>query len=326
MSESKKQKIKNIFTRNIGIKILSVVIAFVIWLTVVNISNPEKTVTIPNVPINILNENAILDQGKAYDVKTRKKVNITVTGKRSAVSDLKADDFIATASLSELSLVNACPVTVRVKNPNLAKEVRIVSQSVNTVNVDVEDMTEKEFPVEIEFKGQPQDGRAATVGSQSFNTVKIKGAKSVLNKIGRVVAYCNVDGVDKDFSKKCRLVILDKNDDKYSTSNAILSKKKVKVYVHMSDEKEVPISLATPGKPKKGYKVDSVEMSQNAVKLVGEAKALKKVNQLTITDKIDLSGKSNDTEVEFDLNKYVPEKLSIDGDTRLQVIIHIKKK
>ena len=39
-------KIKESLTHNVGVKIVAVIIATLIWLTVINITDPEKTVVI----------------------------------------------------------------------------------------------------------------------------------------------------------------------------------------------------------------------------------------------------------------------------------------
>ena len=84
--------------------------------------------------------------------------------------------------------------------------------------------------------------------------------------------------------------------------------------------------MATPGKPRRGYKVKSVELTPSTVKLVGDSKILKDVEQLNITETIDLSGKSTNTELEINLDKYVIDGLSIDGSHTVKVKIIIVKK
>lgn len=54
-------KIKASLTNNVGIKVIAVVIAALIWLMIVNISDPEKTVIIYNIPINVTHEEVITD-------------------------------------------------------------------------------------------------------------------------------------------------------------------------------------------------------------------------------------------------------------------------
>lgn len=81
-------KIKASLTNNVGIKVIAVVIAALIWLMIVNISDPEKTVIIYNIPINVTHEEVITDMNMVYDSDKNATVNITVSGKRSVVSKL----------------------------------------------------------------------------------------------------------------------------------------------------------------------------------------------------------------------------------------------
>ena len=98
-------KIKESLTHNVGVKIVAVIIATLIWLTVINITDPEKTVVIYGVPVTVTHEEAISDLDMVYEVKNDKYINITISGKRSVVGNLSADDFKAIASLKELSKV-----------------------------------------------------------------------------------------------------------------------------------------------------------------------------------------------------------------------------
>ena len=43
-------KIRASLTHNVGMKIVAVIVAALIWLTVINITDPEKTIVIYNVP------------------------------------------------------------------------------------------------------------------------------------------------------------------------------------------------------------------------------------------------------------------------------------
>ena len=140
---SKSSKIKDAFTKNIGLKIVALILGSIIWLAVVNTSDPSTTVTVHNIPITITNQKAITKQGLVYDVTSKQKVDVTVSGNRSVVSGLTADDFKATASLKELSMVKAAPVTVKLKDRSNARRVNILSQDVNTVTIDINKVTKE---------------------------------------------------------------------------------------------------------------------------------------------------------------------------------------
>ena len=145
-------KLKMSLTNNIGLKFLAVLIALVLWLAIVNVNDPEKTITVSNIPISVTNESAITSRDMVYNVKSEQYLNITVSGKRSIVSNLSAEDFRATASLKELSKVNSIPVDVTTKNASLGRKITIVKQSAQTILVDVENVEEKDNYLKDEIK------------------------------------------------------------------------------------------------------------------------------------------------------------------------------
>ena len=125
--------IKNSLTNNISVKILALVLATLLWLAVVNVSDPEKTVTLYNIPITITHESAITKANMVYKVKSKTYVNVTVSGKRSVISELKSEDFTATASLAELSALNSVPVVVEINDRTIARRVNIVRQNIQNI-------------------------------------------------------------------------------------------------------------------------------------------------------------------------------------------------
>ena len=61
-------KIKKWITNNWQIKLISVLLAAIIWVVVVNVDDPVQTVTIPNISIEIANDDLFREQGKTYTV------------------------------------------------------------------------------------------------------------------------------------------------------------------------------------------------------------------------------------------------------------------
>ena len=66
---------KEMITRNLGLKIFSIVIAAIVWMAVISISNPEVTRT-KTVSLEVLNEDVIEMAGKTYDLGGIDTVNV----------------------------------------------------------------------------------------------------------------------------------------------------------------------------------------------------------------------------------------------------------
>lgn len=322
-------KLKMSLTNNIGLKFLAVLIALVLWLAIVNVNDPEKTITVSNIPISVTNENAITSRDMVYNVKSEQYLNITVSGKRSIVSNLSAEDFRATASLKELSKVNSIPVDVTTKNASLGRKITIVKQSAQTILVDVENVEEKDFTdLVVEYTGKVADGYVAGLSSMSTDEVTVKAPTSIIDKIKKVAVRCSLDGANTNISKKCPVILYDKNDKEIKSDEIELSDKKIRVNVNVLRAKQVPISTINKdelGKPADGYVVDDVILSSDSITVYGSEESLDSIESLDIQDDIDVSDAKGDVTQNIDVTGKLPKGLSVSGESTITVKVLIKK-
>ncbi len=322
-------KLKMSLTNNIGLKFLAVLIALVLWLAIVNVNDPEKTITVSNIPISVTNESAITSRDMVYNVKSEQYLNITVSGKRSIVSNLSAEDFRATASLKELSKVNSIPVDVTTKNASLGRKITIVKQSAQTILVDVENVEEKDFTdLVVEYTGKVADGYVAGLSSMSTDEVTVKAPTSIIDKIKKVAVRCSLDGTNTNISKKCPVILYDKNDKEIKSDEIELSDKKIRVNVNVLRAKQVPISTINKdelGKPADGYVVDDVILSSDSITVYGSEESLDSIESLDIQDDIDVSDAKGDVTQDIDVTGKLPKGLSVSGESTITVKVLIKK-
>lgn len=322
-------KLKMSLTNNIGLKFLAVLIALVLWLAIVNVNDPEKTITVSNIPISVTNESAITSRDMVYNVKSEQYLNITVSGKRSIVSNLSAEDFRATASLKELSKVNSIPVDVTTKNASLGRKITIVKQSAQTILVDVENVEEKDFTdLVVEYTGKVADGYVAGLSSMSTDEVTVKAPTSIIDKIKKVAVRCSLDGTTTNISKKCPVILYDKNDKEIKSDEIELSDKKIRVNVNVLRAKQVPISTINKdelGKPADGYVVDDVILSTDSITVYGSEESLDSIESLDIQDDIDVSDAKGDVTQNIDVTGKLPKGLSVSGESTITVKVLIKK-
>lgn len=317
------RKIKDSLTHNVGIKIVAVIVAALIWLIVINMTDPEKTIVIYNVPVEVTHEEVISDMDMVYEVTSNKFVNITVSGKRSVVSKLSVDDFKAIASLKELSKVNSIPIEIMAKQGSVARRITIEKQSVQTLLVEVEEIKKDSFDIEVEYSGSAASGFVPGKYTLSKNRVMITAPSSILKNIDRVVAQCELEGNRSDFTNKCKLVLYDSEGNVIKSKHLTMSSKQVSVTVKIDREKEVPVELGDIGSPADGYEVKSTTLSQEQVKLVGDSAILDSIDKILIYDDIDISKAKKKYTKTIDLTKYIPEDVTINGEPSVKIEIEI---
>ena len=67
---------KDFLTKNIGLKIVSVIVAILVWMIVVNISNPEIKAS-KQIQVEVENEDVILNAGKTYEFTGNTMVTVS---------------------------------------------------------------------------------------------------------------------------------------------------------------------------------------------------------------------------------------------------------
>ena len=96
---------KKKWTNNLGFKILSVAIAFLLWVVIINIEDPTISRTF-RVQVDIQNDDIVASGGKVYKITEGEYVEVTVKGNKSFVDSLTDADITATADFRYLSLIH----------------------------------------------------------------------------------------------------------------------------------------------------------------------------------------------------------------------------
>ena len=319
------KKLRESITNNIMLKIAAVFIAALIWLAVVNLSDPTKTITIYGIPINLTDEEAITDQNKVYKVDQRLTLNVTITGKRSVISELSSDDFTAVAPLDEISVANSVQVEVSVNKKNVENKISIVNQSVKAVSVDVEDLVDEQYPVEVEITGELAKGYYLGGYSNSRNNIIVTAPESVQHKIDKAKVIVDVSNASQSFEEKYKIKLYDENGNTIKNTNVTKNYNKTKVSIEVLKGNTIPVDVEYSGKPAKGYEVTGVEFEPQKVTLVGKHSLIDSLESIKVPkEDISVDGAKDTVNVEVNLNKYLPDGVSVSDSANAIATITVK--
>ena len=300
---------KNRILDHFGLKVLSLIIAIVIWVIVANVDDYTTTKQISGIEIEFINGDAITEKNKVYEVPEGTVIDIIVKGRRSIVEKLTNEDFKAVADLSKMSITNAVAVNVSAVSSRIDKELTI-SYTNNAVNIAVEEKLQKQLPITVRTSSEVADGYAIRNKTASPNLITVEGAESVVNTIEEVVVDVDVNGASESLSAYAAPVFLDKNGNEIDSSKFDYDVKEVEVSVEVLKTKELTVRVKTQGEPKKGYAVASINYQPTSILVVGEAADLAKVDEVVIDD-IDVTDCSKDLETPITLADYLPSGITL---------------
>ena len=302
---------KNKLTGNLLLKIISIVAAFLFWLVIINVTDPTVSMTFYDIPVEVLNENVITSANQVYEIEDGNTVDVVVRGKRSFVETLDNGDFTATADLSELSSVNAVRIAVKLgKRSNSHVE---VDWGNAVMKVKLEERITRKFKVVVESQGDLGENYVMGEMVAKPNIVEVSCGESKFKKIDHVGVMVTLNGESEDFEREYSPILYDEDGDALDSSNVTFSNDRIRVSTQVLTTKEVPIYVETFGTPAEGYRLVQTDYRPESIRVSGAAQALEKAVSIRIPIHVD--GEKKNVEREVEVEDYLPDSLSVVGDT-----------
>lgn len=331
---------KRKLTDNLSLKIMSVAIAIVVWLIVVNIDNPVGTNYYTITDVELINKEYVESSdtiGKmCMPEENQDSVKVAITASKKVRDRIRLSDITAVADLQQAVSLDTDPVMVPITVTCLASgvlpsDIKVTPQNL-TVNLDEKET--QEFVVNVS-KGDTKPGKDYEVGSLTASPEKIRitGPKTLVNKIDKVNATIALDGNTEVYTQEVNLTIYDKNQEALSESemNSLRIENNAKVVVTAKLWKirtGVKIAAGYVGTPAGGYQVGSVKTVPDTISVAGNTEGLESLsendNMITIpADRIDISGESKDVERKISLKNLLPDNVKLTSDSSEDVWVTV---
>ena len=266
--ERKTGEMKDRVTHNLGLKLLSVCLAALLWLVVINSQDPMETKTFEDIPVHVINEDALAAKDKIPEVVEGDTITVAIEARRSVCDKLTKSDIIAVADFEKISVTDAVPIDVTVRGYS-ERDVEIVRGLNQVMKLRLEDSLTKDFRVKISTTGQAKEGYVIGDMVASPNVIRLTGSSTQISRIKEVVLMVDIDGVSKDSQASGIPVIYDMNGDVVNSAKVSTSVPEVSVTIPVLKTKTVRIIVATVGEPATGYEVGSISYQPDMVTVAG---------------------------------------------------------
>ncbi|MDD6036524.1 MAG: CdaR family protein [Lachnospiraceae bacterium] len=301
---------KKKLTNNIGMKLLSIGIAIVFWIVIVNSQDPVESRKFKNIPVQVLNEEQVIEREKVLEVIEGDTVDVVVEGRRSELEQLTEKDFYATADLAEVSFMDT--VLIRVTVPSYPG-VTVLNNAENVMKLLFDDYVTKRFSFKVDTVGETTPGYYVGDALPSPNIIQISGAKTVLDKINEVVLVVDVSGRSVDFTTTAVPTVYDMNGDEISPSKLTMQAESeaVTVNVPILASKEMKIVVETVGEVPEGYEIlpENIAFQPETICVAGKKEDLEKLgNSLRL--EVDVTGQTGIIEKNIQVSAELDDALA----------------
>lgn len=271
--------------RNIILPIVCLFLSICLWVYVTNTEDRIRTADISKVPVQLINTESLANSKLALVPNQDFYVNLKIEGSTADINKVKKSDFKIQVDLSEYIWKkgeNKVPVTI----VDYPVKVSIKNTSALMLSFKAEDLVEKSMKVTSNITINTRDKYYASEPIINPREVKVRGAKSSVDKVAKLVVTDNKEDVYSDISGSYNVKAIDSEGKE--VQNVTIVDKNVNVDIKVNHSKSVSINVKTKGTLPNEAKLNSIAPSQTTVQIVAPKSILDTINEVE-TEPIDLA-------------------------------------
>lgn len=297
---------KKIF-HNWGLKLGSLVLAFFLWLLVIQFDDPSENATFRRIPVVLTNTELLDQQNKVYQVLDNTDiVTVTVRAPGSMIKNLEPSDIVAVADMSKLTEINTIAISFSVQSLD---NVEYIRGNPDVLRLNVEDRKTKRINVGYGTTGEVAEGYMVAGTQLDLNQIEITGPQSAVDQVSSARVDIDVTGAATNLSANVEIQLYDKAGKRLDLDSITKNVNYVRMSVEVLATKEVPVVVSTVGTPADGYlATGEIKCDPSTVMIAGTPSALANVNRIVIPEEeLDITNASSNMAVNFNIRSLLSD-------------------
>ena len=231
--------------------IVSLIGAFLLWAYVITFVNPVTDVPISNIPIQVLNADTLTKNGYILTGVSNTTTTVTVSGSRSDVSGITADDILVTLDVGGYREGdNSIRVNVSAPTSVTVKDIR----NNGRVTAHIEQLVSETKPYEFLYAGSVRDGYEMGFLTLDPDVVTVTGAKSVVETVEKLRVILDLTQLRREgYSFESAIAPTSAADTE--VKDVTLSAKRLSGRAYLCEVADVPLSVTVSGQLPEGFEL-----------------------------------------------------------------------
>lgn len=312
-------KILRWLAKNIGALLIAFILAVIVWVSAVISSDPnEEHLLARAVPIEIIGQDPSL---QIMDDVPR-NVSLVLRAPTSVWTQLNNNEQAVQAwvDLSNLGPGNhEVPVQVQI-TPNL---VRLVRQDPESLNISLEPIISKVFPVNLVVQGEPPVGYQAQTPLLNPSEVTVTGPESLVSQVEEARVRLDITNATSTILENQSPILLD--SDGRVVQGLTVSPDSITItqpITLLGGYRYVIVRPVSVGQVASGYRLTNIFVAPvGKIVFSSDPELVNNLPGYVETQPIDLTGQADDFETLVELN--LPAGISVVGDPKVLVQVSI---
>lgn len=260
-------------------KIMSVLIAFILWFYVMAVESPVNEKTFRSIPITIEQTDSELSLYSGYNTT----VDVTVSGKKSELNQISDSDFKASANLRDYREPGRYSVPITVDVPD---NVTLAETSISNLTVYLDVRATSKMPVSVELTDYVlEEGLELPANNDiEFNVpeVTLTGPQSVIDTVDQARVTIALGHVSSSVRASGQVKLFDKSGAEITNPYLTIDTNNVEVKIPVYMTKDVPLGVEF----KNGYlnsENSKVNVSPSSLSLRGTVETISEMDVFSVS-------------------------------------------
>lgn len=296
--------------------LLSLVIAFGLWIYVVSTVTTDDSQWVYNIPVTFVNEDGLFsDRNLTLKEGRDATVNLKFYGSRQALSKLNNTNVTVSVDLSQVTAPGDWNLVYETQFPESVNEneISIESRSKATIYIEVDKLETKAVEVRAVFNGDVAESYVPEPIKVEYETIDISGPKELVAKVSYALVTLERTNLTKSVSDVLSYTLMDSEDNPVESDEIKCAVDKIGVEMPVYMVKEIPlkVDLIDGGGASKDHAV--VTYDPQVVTVKGDPAVLDGLNSITLGS---IALGDVQTKVTKNFNIVIPDGMTnLTGDT-----------
>jgi len=192
--------------------LMSVAIAFGMWLFVITVEQPESEETYYNIPVVLQNEDILAERGLMI-VSERPTVTLHLSSTRTNLNQLNESNINVIANVNSIVTPGTHELTYTVSYPGNIPSGSVTRQSSrpDMVTLKVENRITKQVPVVPVYSGSVAEDLVADKENAvlDYAFIEVSGPESVMERITQAMIFVDLEGKTQTIVEECTYTLCD---------------------------------------------------------------------------------------------------------------------
>ena len=230
--------------------VLSIVVACALWLYVRNVDNPDRKISISNIPVTFTGEDVLNSNGLMLSREAKASISLEVQGKWSVLSHLRRDNITVTADLSRIVAEESHNLAYDISWPGTVSNsnLSVLDRDPFYIQVEVSRCTTKAVDIRGVFTGSVAKGYQAGEFSFQPAAIEISGEEAAVGRVAFAQVTVNRKELSESVREDMSYVLIGQDGEVIEDKSLTVTPATVNVSLPVVMVKEVPLTVDfTPG-------------------------------------------------------------------------------